>query len=427
MTLPSASPRQRVVVVGGGFGGLAAVRSLRHAPVDVTVVDRNNFHTFQPLLYQVATAGLDAESVAASVRGICADMTNFDFRWATVTDVDVDRAEVVAGDERVAYDWLVLAAGAGTSSFGVGGVEEHAFPMKTLADAVRLRNHVLARFEAAATDRAAVGTGALTVVVVGGGPTGVELAGALLELFHHVLAKDFRRVPVEQARVVLLEAAPHLLGAFAAPLRRLAFDTLVHRGVEVHLDAAVDRVEPHAVHLRDGTSISAQTVIWVAGVRPVPLADRLSLPKDRSGRLEVGADLRVATHPEVFVVGDLAAGWPQLAPVAIQQGRHAARQILRLQSGRSSRPFRYRDKGTMATIGRGAAVAQLPLGLHFSGFVAWLLWLFLHLFYLVGFRNRATVMLDWAWSYVTYDRASRLILEGITEPGAQTGADDRAG
>ena len=417
MVARAAGSRPSVVVVGCGFGGLAVTRGLRRLPVDVTVVDRNNFHTFQPLLYQVATAGLDAENVAASVRGIFAGLARFDFRCAEVTGVDLDDRAVLAGKLRIPYDWLVLAAGATSADYGVPGVREHAFFLKTLAEAVRLRNHVLRQFEDAAADPSVLDDGALTVVVVGGGATGVELSGALVELFGHVLAKDFGHLDIRAAKVVLLEATDHLLDAFSAPSRSLALRTLVRRGVEVRLKAGVTSVERGAVHLDDGATIPTRTVVWVAGVRPVPLVARLNLPTDRGGRISVDSALRVPGHPQVFALGDLAAGWPQLAPVAIQQGRHTAHQIERLLNGRNPRPFRYRDKGTMATIGRNAAVAELPLGVHFGGFVAWVLWLLLHLLTLVGFRNRAAVLLNWGWNYLTYDRGARLILEETAGTG----------
>jgi NADH:ubiquinone reductase (H+-translocating) len=313
---------------------------------------------------------------------------------------------------KLPYDFLVVAAGAASSTFGVPGVAEHAFSLKTLDDAVRLRSHVLQRFEDAAADSSLVDDGALTVVVAGGGPTGVELSGAFVELFQHVLAKDFRHLDITRARVVLLEAAPHLLNPFAPPSRRLALDTLRRIGVDVRLGAGVERIDAGVVHLKDATSIPAGTIVWVAGIEPVPLATNLGAPTGRDGRVLVEPDLRVPGHPEVFVIGDLASGWPQLAPVAIQQGRHAARQIGRVLDGRRTRPFRYRDKGTMATIGRGAAVAELPLGVHVSGFPAWVLWLVLHLLTLVGFQNRAAVFVSWAWNYVTYDRGARLIVDG---------------
>jgi NADH dehydrogenase len=388
--------------------------------VDVLMVDRNNFHTFQPLLYQVATAGLDAENVAAALRGIFRRKRGFDFRWGDVSAVDLEGRRVVLGETSIDYDWLVLAAGSSSASFGVEGVDQYAFALKTLADAVRLRSHILRRFEDVAANPALADKGALTFVVVGGGPTGVELSGALVELIEHVLARDFPNLDVRQARVVLLEATQHLLPGFSPPTRRLALEALRARGIDVRLSTAVDRVEPSAVHLGGGSTVPASTVIWVAGVRPVALAAQLAssgVATDPSGRLAVEPDLRIAGHDHVFVIGDLAAGWPQLAPVAIQQGRHVARQIARLEQGRPTRPFRYRDKGTMATIGRGAAVAEFPLGIHLNGFVAWVLWLVLHLITLVGFRNRAAVMFNWAWNYVTYDRGARLILDGRGDRG----------
>jgi NADH dehydrogenase len=406
----------KAVVVGGGFGGLAAARELLDRGVEVLMIDRHNFHTFQPLLYQVATAGLDPENVAAALRGIFRRKPGFDFRCGDVSAVDLEGQRVVLVDRSIGYDWLVLAPGSESASFGVPGVDEHAFSLKTLADSVRLRSHILRRFEDVAADPSLADDGALTFVVVGGGPTGVELSGALVELIEHVLARDFPNLDVRQARVVLLEAAAHLLGGFSPPTRRLALDGLRARGVDVRLNTAVDSVEPGAVHLAGGTTVPASTVIWVAGVRPPALASQLGssgVATDATGRVAVEPDLRIPGHDHAFVIGDLAAGWPQLAPVAMQQGRHVARQISRLERGRTTRSFRYRDKGTMATIGRGAAVAELPLGIHLSGFVAWVLWLVLHLITLVGFRNRAVVMLNWAWNYVTYDRGARLIVDEV--------------
>jgi NADH dehydrogenase len=405
----------KAVVVGGGFGGLAVARALLDDGMDVVMVDRHNFHTFQPLLYQVATAGLDSDNVAAALRGIFHDRHRFDFRCGEVVAVDFAARQVDLGGATLGYDWLVLAAGSVSSSFGVAGVEEHTFALKSLADAVRLRSHILRQFEDVAADPSLGDHGGLSFVVVGGGPTGVELAGALVELIEHVLVRDFPNLDVGRARVVLLEAAPHLLSAFSPAARRLALDGLRARGVEVRFDTAVDRVEEGAVHLVGDSTIEASTVVWVAGVRPAPLAEHLGagVNLDRAGRVCVEPDLRVAGQDRVFVIGDLAAGWPQLAPVAIQQGRHVARQIKRLEGGRPTRPFHYFDKGTMATIGRNSAVAELPLGIHLSGFVAWVLWLFLHLITLVGFRNRAAVMLNWAWNYVTYDRGARLIVDDV--------------
>jgi NADH dehydrogenase len=418
--------RQRVVVVGAGFGGLSAARALAARSADVVLVDRHNHHTFQPLLYQVATAGLDGESIAYAVRGIFHGRPNIRALLGTVCGVDWERRVLLTDDGgHVPFDRLVLAPGAVTSTFGVPGVEKHAFPLKSLADALALRSHILRQFELAdaghVTDPGAdaghvTDPGALTFVIVGGGPTGVEMAGALMELFSMVLAKDFPHLDVGRARVILVEALDRLLATFHPSLGAHARATLEQRGVEVIIDRAVKEVRADEVLLDDGTTIRARTLVWAAGVRAHPLVAALGLPVDGTGRALVGHDLRVEGHRDVFVVGDAAGArdrhgnlYPQQAPVAMQQGRHVARVI----TGRWFRPrrFRYFDKGQMATIGRNRAVAELPLGLRFRGFAAWLLWLGLHLAYLIGFRNRISVLLNWAWNYVTYDRSARLIVE----------------
>jgi NADH dehydrogenase len=414
--------RHRVVVVGAGFGGLAAAKGLRRSPVDVTVIDANNFHTFQPLLYQVATAGLDADDVAYAVRGVFRRQRNVEVHMARVTGVDldakiltVDRAGVI---DRVPYDSLVLAAGAISTTYGVPGVDEHAVPLKTLEDALRLRLKILERFEQAASDPSLIEQGKLNVVVCGGGPTGVELAGATMELFTKVLAKDFPSLNVRAVRVVLVEAAPRLLGTFSAKSGERARRTLSRRGVEVRVGVGVDKVVDGAVHLVDGSVIPAGTVAWAAGVRANPLAESMGLEVTKGGRIVVDADLSVPGHPEVFVVGDIAASparpdgdglLPQVAQPAIQGGRHAARQIMRRLEGLDTEPFRYHDKGSMATIGRSDAIAEFPNGWRLQGFIGWLAWLGLHLLYLIGFRNRANVLVNWAWNYLTYDRGSRIV------------------
>jgi NADH dehydrogenase len=406
----------RVLIVGAGFGGLAAARALADAPVDVVVVDRNNFHTFQPLLYQVATAGLEPEDIAYSVRGILRRQRNASFRMADAVGVDwTGRRLLLAAGDALAFDFLIVAAGATTASFGVPGVEEHAFPLKSLFDSARLRSHVLLQFERADADPRAIDAGALTFAIVGGGPTGVELSGALSELIGHVLAKDFPRLDVSRSRIMLIEATGQVLGAFHPESQRHARETLEARGVEVLLDAMVERVTADTVALAGGQKIPACTVVWAAGVRAAPLADALGLEQASGGRVVVDADLRAAGHPEAFVIGDIAAARapdggfePQLAPVAIQEARHAAAQIRRLLVGRATEAFEYHDPGTMATIGRNAAVAELGR-FRFRGFLAWVMWLVLHLMQLIGFRNRASVLLDWAWNYVTYDRSARII------------------
>ncbi len=407
-----------VVIVGAGFGGISAAMALAGAPVEVTIVDRHNFHTFSPLLYQVATAGLAPDDIAPNLRGIVQRAPNVEARMTTVHGVDIDRREVlVDGDVTIPYDVLVLAAGAVTSDFGVPGVTEHAFPLKTVADATHLRSTVLRRFEEANADPALIDDGSLTFVVAGGGPTGVELSGALAELIAKVLAKDFKHLDVRRARVVLIEMTDHLLGGFSPASQAEARLELARRGVEVRLGTAIASVEPDAVHLADNTVIRTRTVVWAAGVRANPLGAALGLPLTRRGEIAVDADLSVPGHAEIFVIGDLAGGtdragsaYPQLAPVAIQGGRHVARTIVRRTRGKRARRFRYVDKGIMATIGRRSAVAELPLGIRFGGTLGWLSWLGLHLVFLIGFRNRVVVLVNWAWNYLKWDRGNRVIL-----------------
>jgi NADH dehydrogenase len=407
------------VIVGAGFGGLAAAKALAGAPVDVTVVDRHNFHTFAPLLYQVATAGLASEDIAPNVRGIAQRMPNVQARLATVHGVDVAARCVLVDDgSPIPYDFLILAAGAVSSDFGVPGVATHAIPLKTLADATRVRGTVLRRFEEADVDPTAVERGALTFVVAGGGPTGVELCGALAELFANVLAKDFKALDVSRARVILVEMSDALLGAFSPPSQAEARRELEARGVEVLLGTAIASVDAASVHLADGRVIPSHTVVWAAGVRPNPLAEQLGLERSSRGGIAVGPDLSVGGHPEIFVIGDLAGAstaggrpLPQLAPVAMQGGRFVARAIVRRMKGKRTGRFRYRDKGTMATIGRRSAVAELPFGIRFGGTLGWLSWLGLHLVFLIGFRNRVVVLVNWAWNYVRWDRGNRMIID----------------
>jgi NADH dehydrogenase len=411
----------RVVVIGAGFAGLAAVRGLRNAPVDVTLVDAHNFHTFQPLLYQVATAGLDTDDVGYAVRGIFRRQHNAVVRMGRVVSVDVElRLVHTTNGAPIPYDTLVVAAGAVNNSYGVPGVDQYAFPLKSIDDAVGFRTHLLGLFEAAAADRDDVGEGALDVVVCGGGPTGVEMAGGLLELYSRVLAKDFPQLDVAGARVVLVEAGPRLLPTFSEASSVHARHTLLRRGVEVITGVGVDRVEADAVHLSDGTRIVAQTVVWAAGVRASPVAEMLGVPVGRGGRIAVEPDLSVASRPEIFAAGDIAADkyvpLPQVAQPAIQGGRHVAAQIQHRLAGQMTEAFKYKDKGQMATIGRHDAVAELPIGLRLSGPLGWLAWLGLHILYLMGFRNRANVLVNWAWNYLTYDRGARLLADGAVPP-----------
>jgi NADH dehydrogenase len=425
--------RRRVVVVGAGFGGLEVAKGLSSAPVDVVVVDANNFHTFQPLLYQVATAGLDADDIAHPVRGIVARHRNTDVRMGRVTWIDLDDRRVdLAEGPSLDYDDLVLAAGAVTNTYGIPGVAEHGFGLKTIGDALALRSHVLRQFERAAVAPELIDDGALTFVIGGGGPTGVELAGGLVELVERVLAKDFPTLDVRRARVVLVEPTDRVLGAFPRSLSASARRVLARRGVEVVLGVGVARADEKSVELTDGTVVPAATLVWTAGVTASPLARVLAEQLGdealtRGGRVVVEDDLSLPGHPEVSVIGDLAAATdvhgeplPQLAPVAMQAGALVARNVIARAEGRPTEAFRYVDRGSMATIGRHAAVAQLPGGIRLRGTVGWLSWLLLHLVMLVGFRNRVNVLVNWAWSYLTYDRASRLILDDTNRPGQPT-------
>jgi NADH dehydrogenase len=435
--------RTKVVVVGAGFGGLAVARQLHDVAVDVTIVDRNNFHTFQPLLYQVATSGLNPADVAYPVRGIFQRQRNVRFRRATVTGVDWDARQVeVDQGEPLSFDRLVVAAGATVNDFGIPGVADHGFPLYVLPDAVRLRNHILGRFEAADADPATVDDGALTFVVVGGGPTGVEVAGALVELIDKVLHRDFQGsgFDVRRAHVVLVEMVDDLLPPFRPGSRRYARSTLARRGVEVRTGTTVEEVTATRVRLGDGTEIPAHTLVWAAGVKAGDLATALDVPTGRGGRISVGPDLRIEGRPEAFAIGDIAfiddeqrGMLPGVAQVAMQSGHHVGRLIERevVGEGDAAEPFRYRDKGSMATIGRRSAVTELGHGIRLTGTPAWVAWLGLHLVYLMGFRNRVSVFVNWAWNYLTWDRGARLILgsgESDPDPDADDpDADERSG
>lgn len=413
--------RPHVVIVGGGFGGLNAAKSLRTAPVDVTLVDANNFHLFQPLLYQVAIAGLDADDIAYPTRGIVRKIGNVTFRLGRVSALDPSTRTVTLSDgAELVYDRLILAAGAVTNTFGVPGADTNALGLKTLRDAERIRTEILRRFEAAAADVAAgrpLAPDALAIAIVGGGPTGVELAGGLQELLARVLTRDFPSLDVDGARITLIEATDRVLGTFAPKLSARAAKALTRKGVTLQLGTGVAAIDPGAVVLADGRRIPAGTIIWAAGVKAGPLAVASGLPLGRGGRIVVDERLRVPTHPDIHVVGDIAASpdgtdgvLPQVAQVAIQGGRYAGRSIgNELQGLGPLRAFRYRDKGTMATIGRHAAVAQLPLGIRLWGPIGWAAWLGLHIVYLIGFRNRINVLVNWSWNYLTYDHGSRLI------------------
>jgi NADH:ubiquinone reductase (H+-translocating) len=410
--------RPHVVVIGAGFGGLAAAKRLEREAVDVTLIDRHNYHTFQPLLYQVATAGLNPADVGYAVRGLFRRQQRVVFRKGQVTGVDWDGHQVRLRDEPpIGFDHLIIAAGSATNYFGVPGAAEYAFPLYGLDDAVRVRNHLLGLYEAAEADPGLIDEGVLNLVIVGGGPTGVEVAGAMAELVTKVLEQDFHDLDAHRTRVVLVEQAPHLLAPFRPGSRRYAHRVLEDRGVEVRLDTAVTAVGPDSLTFADGTRLHTRLVVWAAGVRASTLADGLGATQGRGGRITVADDLSIPGFPNAFAVGDVAdiddghgGRLPQLAQVAIQGGEHAADQVLATIARRPHQPFRYHDKGTMATIGRRAAVAELPRGVRLTGSVAWLAWLVLHLVYLLGVRNRVSVFLNWAWNYLTWDRGPRLIL-----------------
>jgi NADH dehydrogenase len=407
----------RVVIVGAGFGGLTLARALRHTSFEVVLIDRQNYHTFQPLLYQVATAGLEPEEIAHAVRGIFQSHHTVRFVMGTATSLDRNAQAVLLEEgDRIGFDYLVLAAGATTNYFGVEGAAEYSFPLKTLEDAIALRSHIIRQFEEADRHPELIREGLLNVVVIGGGPIGIEMAGALVEWFELVFRKDYPHLPVNRARVLLIEALDTVLATYDERLQQYTRQQLRRRGIELHLGDPVVRVSPEAVYLQSGERIPTRTVIWAAGVRACSLAERLNLPQTRGGRLMVEPDLRLPGYANVFVIGDLAASsdedghlHPQIAPVAIQGARHVARQLQRLLQGQETEPFRYRHRGTMATIGRHAAVAALKGGLRLTGPLAWFAWLALHLVHLIGFRNRLQVLINWAWNYFTYDRSARLI------------------
>jgi NADH dehydrogenase len=406
---------KRVIVVGAGFGGLRAAHSLAGQGFDVLVLNRQNYHLFQPLLYQVATAGLEQEAIAFPIRAIIRGWEGVRFRQCEVQGIDLAGQQVITADGALPYDYLVLAAGSETNFFGLDDVQRHAFDLKQLRDAVALRNRILSHFERAAHESDPVKRQALlTFVIVGGGPTGVEFAGALAELARLLKRDDFRELREQPVRIVLVEAAEQLLSAMPASLQEYTRRRLEQMGVEVLTSALLSGASSDQVQLKDGRTIAAQTLFWSAGVRPAALAEGLDLPKARGGRILVRADLSLAEHPEVFVVGDLAyleqdgKPLPMMAPVAMQMGEYAGEAIVRREQGQPTTPFRYFDKGVMATIGRSAAVARI-FGLNLTGFLAWVAWLGLHLIYLVGFRNRLVVLLNWAYDYFLYERQIRLI------------------
>jgi NADH:ubiquinone reductase (H+-translocating) len=412
--------RQRVIIIGAGFGGLYAARELANTPVEVLLIDRKNYHTFTPLLYQVATCGLDPSEIAYPVRSIFYDKPNVHFRMGEVLDIDLEHQEVrvrANGQEQTeAYDYLIVAAGSVTNFFGNQALEQTAFSLKDVSEAVDVRNHVLRLFEKAAwTDDEAECRALTTLVVVGGGPTGLETAGALHELYNYVLRKEYGDL---EAHVVLVEALDRLLLAFPEPLQAAAYRQLTDLGVEVILGNAVAEAGEDYIRLQDGREIRTRTIIWSAGVKASPLAAMLNVELQRGGRIPVDNTMAVAGHTNIYAVGDIAyledaegMPYPQLIPVAKQQGHLAAHNILRRIRGEEPSKFDYQDRGIMATIGRSRAVAWIYNRIPLTGFIAWMMWLVLHLITLLGFRNRASVFVGWMWNYLTYDRSVRIILE----------------
>jgi NADH dehydrogenase len=414
--------RPHVVVVGGGFGGLTATQAFAKAPVRVTLLDRTNHHTFQPLLYQIATAGLSPADIAQPIRAIVHKQPNVTVLLAEAARIDLDAREVHLDDgAAITWDFLVLACGAETSYFGHDEWKEVAPGLKSLPDAVAIRTRVLLAFELAEREEnASMRDELLSFAVIGGGPTGVELSGALAELSKFVLDRDFRHIDPSAAKVRLLEAGPRILPSFPEDLAASAVSQLRELGVEVRAGARVTGIEPGRVHLGAET-LACSVVVWAAGVRAQPLTATLGVPTDKSGRVFIQKDLSIAGHPNAFVIGDAARldgpdgqPLPGVSPVAMQQARWVAKTIRWTMTGQARKPFEYFDKGSLATIGRSRAIAMVHR-MHLSGLLAWLVWLLVHIFYLIGFRNRVVVMITWAWSYLTYGRGARLV---VGEPTA---------
>lgn len=404
-----------VVIIGGGFGGLSAAKTLRNEPVTVTIVDRRNHHLFQPLLYQVATAQLNASDIAQPIRSAVQHQLNTQVLLAEVVGIDVERRTVTFADgARLGYDYLIVAAGAGHTYFGHDEWEAYAPSMKNIDDALVVRRRLLSAFEAAERSTDPIEREAfLTFVIVGGGPTGVELAGSLAEMARHALTGEFRHFDPATAKIILIEGVDRVLPAFPEKLSKKAERDLARMGVEVRTSTFVKSIEAEGV-LTDGTTIPARTVLWAAGVRASPVGEMLGAKLDSAGRVLVEPDLSVPGHPEVFAVGDLAAVMqdgelvPGVAQGALQGGRHAAQAIIEREAGRTPPPFHYKDKGMLATVGRADAVAELP-HIDLAGLPAWTVWAFVHIYFLIGFRNRLAVMTQWGWAFVTRDRHARLI------------------
>jgi NADH:ubiquinone reductase (H+-translocating) len=419
--------RPRILILGGGFAGMGAAQKLKDSDADVVLVDKHDYHTFQPLLYQLATGLLDSAAVGHSLRDLVQDQENATIHNATVTGIDLDEREVQFAElDPLTYDYLVFALGAEVNFFGVEGAAEHAFPMYTLPDAMRLKNHILKLWEEADRRPALMDDGALNIVVVGGGPTGVETAGALAELYRGVFAKDYTSVPQEKARIVLVEAGSALFPMFKEDIRTYTEKALTKRGVEVMVGEAVESIAPTRVTLKSGAVLDAHTLVWGAGLQGNRLVQSLGLDLERGNRIGVGAELAVPDHPELYAIGDVAAitdakteqVLPQLGSVALQSGEHAGETIAGRIARKKTKPFKYRDKGTMATIGRGAAVVQMLGGRTMKGKTAQLAWATVHLALLPTNEDRAKAVVNWSGAGLTHQRAGRIIVE-TEEQGAE--------
>lgn len=405
-----------VVILGAGFGGLETAQRLKNAPVRITLLDRHNYHLFQPLLYQIAIAGLVPSQIAYPLRTIFRHQKNLTFQMGEITSIDFEACYVRTNGSVIAYDYLVLSVGGQTNFFGLDAVEENGFQLKSIEDATGTRNHLLRMFERASREidpqkRKAL----LTFVVVGGGPTGVETAGALAELITHVMTKDYPEMDLRESRVLLVEATPNVMAAYPDELRKSTMDLLRSKHVEIMLNTRLTDYNGQTITFGDGSHLDTYTVIWTAGVRAAELVDRLGVQQAAGKRIRVEPTLQLPQHPEVFVIGDAAyvedekgQPLPMLATVAQQQAKAAAKNIRNILRGKKLEPFHYKDPGLLATIGRNAAVARI-WGLSFSGFIAWAIWVVLHIYRLIGFRNRLVVLINWAWDYFFYDNQVRLI------------------
>ena len=414
------SHKPKVVIIGAGFAGLNAAKGLKNIAVDVLMIDQNNYHTFQPLLYQVATAGLEPADIAHQVRHIFKKQKNFRFRQGTVVTVNWDKKYIVLkNNANISFDYLIIAAGAVYNDFGVRGVKEHAIYLKSLADAANLRSHILQQFELASAKPELINSGILNFVIVGAGPTGVEMAGALMELFSHALKNDYPELDLSRAKVIMLEASPNVLNSYSSKSQTYTERILRKRGVDLRLNTTVKKVNKASVELHSGETIATKSLIWAAGVRAHPLVEALGLELTHGFRIKVTKALNIADKPFIYALGDIAGMQnkdgglhPQVATVAIQQGKHAAKQIKKQIKGKTIADFDYFNKGNMAIIGRNAGVAELSKnlsGMHLRGFLGWTAWLFIHLIYLPGHQNRFIALANWTYNYFSYDRHVRLI------------------